>query len=58
MQPGEHCISVMPDTDEYFVFPEDAGPFCHSWALARKERPDVVAIEAVGLPIVKHEPCL
>ena len=48
-KPGEHYIAVKPDAQEYFLFPEDVGPFRHSWALVRKERPDVVVIEGLRL---------
>ena len=51
-KPGEHYIAVRPGTEEYFVFPQDAGPFCHSWALVRKPRPHVVVIEGLPLPSV------
>eukprot|EP00959_Pyramimonas_sp_CCMP1952_P040188 840144-Pyramimonas_sp.AAC.1 len=35
-KPGEHYIVVTPDTDEYFVFPHDAGVFCHSWVFGQE----------------------
>ena len=49
-KPGEHYIAVTPDTDKSFLFPEDVGPFRHSWALVRKNRPHVVVIEGLYLP--------
>lgn len=35
-----------------FLFPEALNPFCHSWVLVRKARPDVVVIEGLGMPSV------
>ena len=34
---GEHYIAVKPESDEYFLFPEDVGPFCHSWGSGKKK---------------------
>ena len=51
-KPGEHFRALKPKTDKYFTFPDDAGPFSHSWVLVRKHRPDVVVVEGLGLPSV------
>ena len=51
-RPGEHYVAVKSSTDDYHLFPEDAGSFAHAWASVRKRRPDVVVIEGLGLPSV------
>ena len=54
-KPGEHYEAVEPESDdEYFLFPQDAGAFCHSWALVRKPRPHVVVIEGMAMPSVNR----
>ena len=51
-KPGEHYTAVEPESNEYILFPENTGNFRHSWALVRKNRPDVVVIEGLSQPSV------
>ena len=54
-KPGEHFVAVNPDSDdEYFLIPQDAGPFCYSWAPFRKPRPRAAVIEGTAMPGVNR----
>ena len=55
--PGVHYEAVDPPvSDDYFLFPEETSRFRHAWALVRKRRPDVVAIDNLHLPSVNKGP--
>ena len=53
-KPGLHFIAVESESDEYHLYPEEPAAifqvFRHSWALARKKRPQVLIIEGLKLP--------
>ena len=53
-KPGLHFIAVESESDEYHLYPEEPAAifqvFRHSWALARKKRPQVIVIEGLKLP--------